>query len=157
MFVVCCVDVRYTSERISDRVPNPEFSKILEDLPKKPPRSRLEPYRELIFELRRRNRTFREIAQVLGEKCAVSVVASTVYDFVNAASLTKEIDDTGSVTHSPEQRRTGRRNKVPQTNLDETERRIAELKARKIDPQPSPNKFQFVSGEPLRLPKAREK
>ena len=34
------------------------FQDILDSLPEKPARSRLEPYRELIEELRRRGRTF---------------------------------------------------------------------------------------------------
>ena len=58
------------------------FQDILDSLPEKPPRSRLEPYRDLIEELRRRGRTFREIAHILREKCHVETAASTIHDFV---------------------------------------------------------------------------
>ena len=59
---------------------------ILDSLPEKPPRSRLEPYRELIEELRRRGRTYREIAHVLGEKCHLETAVSTIHDFVRVRS-----------------------------------------------------------------------
>jgi hypothetical protein len=48
-----------------------KFREILDALPNKPPRSRLEPYRELIEELRRRGRTYVDIAGILAEKCQV--------------------------------------------------------------------------------------
>ena len=60
---------------------------ILDGLPPKPPRSRLEPYEELIRELRNRGRTYREIVQVLSEHCGFSTVPSTVHSFVRARSL----------------------------------------------------------------------
>jgi hypothetical protein len=62
------------------------FQAILDSLPPKLPRSRLEPYWELIRELRHRGRTYREIAQILADKCHVAVAASTVHDFVRARS-----------------------------------------------------------------------
>ena len=62
------------------------FQAILDSLPPKPPRSRLEPYWELIREMRRRGRTYREIAQVLSDKCQVVVATSTIHDFVQVRS-----------------------------------------------------------------------
>ena len=55
---------------------------ILDGMPEKPPRSSLEPYRELIKELRRRGRTYREIAHILAEKCQLRAAASTVNRFL---------------------------------------------------------------------------
>ena len=57
---------------------------ILDELPDKQPRSRLEPYREFIEELRSRGRTYRDIAEILAEKCAVQVTGSGVHDFVRS-------------------------------------------------------------------------
>src|SRR5580700_10476039 len=65
------------------------LKKILAELPIKPPRSRLEPYREFIQELRRRGRTYRDIAKILAEKCAVQVTGSGVHDFVRTRSRAK--------------------------------------------------------------------
>jgi hypothetical protein len=58
------------------------FQAILDSLPPKPPRSRLEQYAELIHELRRRGRSYREIAAILADRCGVRVGVHTVYNFV---------------------------------------------------------------------------
>src|ERR1700683_647613 len=63
-----------------------QFQDILDSLPEKPPRSRLEPYRDLIEELRRRGRTFREITHILAEKCHVETAASTIHDLIRTRS-----------------------------------------------------------------------
>lgn len=54
----------------------------LTDLPPKPPRSKLEPHRELIRELRRKGRTYRDIARIFGERLHLSVTPSTIHSFV---------------------------------------------------------------------------
>jgi len=46
---------------------NGKFRDILDSLPEKQPRSSLEPYRDLIKELRKRGRTYQEIAHTRGE------------------------------------------------------------------------------------------
>ena len=40
----------------------------IDNLPQKPPRSKLEPHRELIRELRRKGRTYREVAMLFRER-----------------------------------------------------------------------------------------
>ena len=130
----------------------PDFKEILDGLPERPPRSRLEPYRELILEMRRRGRPLREMAQVLGEKCGVMVVPSTIHDFVNAASMRERKSE-------PKPLGKARASKLipPGTNLeaapDEVERRISALKATQKPPPTVPERFRFESGEPLRLSK----
>jgi transposase len=59
---------------------------ILADLPKKPHRSRLDPYLELIQELRTRKWTFQQIADLLAEKADVKVTGSAVHDFLKRRS-----------------------------------------------------------------------
>jgi hypothetical protein len=56
-----------------------QLEDILNSLPPRAPRSRLEPYADLIDEMRRRSWTFRDIARVLGEKCNVEVSPSNVH------------------------------------------------------------------------------
>jgi hypothetical protein len=56
---------------------------ILSSLPPRPARSRLEPYCDLIEELRRRGRTYREITSVLMEKCQVRASRSNIHHFVS--------------------------------------------------------------------------
>src|SRR5580700_10043427 len=59
-----------------------KLSEILDRLPPKPPRSRLDLHAALIEELRRRGRTYREIARVLAENCQVQTSPSNIYYFV---------------------------------------------------------------------------
>lgn len=54
----------------------------LADLPPRPPRSKLEPHRELIRELRRKGRTYRDIARIFRERLNLSVTPSTIHSFV---------------------------------------------------------------------------
>ena len=65
---------------------DPRFKTILNNLPARPPRSCLEPYRELILEMRKRGRSYREITHVLKQSCGLTVGTSTVNDFVLACS-----------------------------------------------------------------------
>ena len=60
----------------------PELRTILESLPEKPYRSKLEPHRELIRELRRKGRTYREVAHLFQERLGLYVAPSTLHSFV---------------------------------------------------------------------------
>jgi hypothetical protein len=55
---------------------------ILEPLPEKTPRPKLEPHRELIRELRRKGRTYREVARLFHERLGLHVALSTLHSFV---------------------------------------------------------------------------
>jgi hypothetical protein len=61
---------------------NDRLKAIIEELPDKPPRSRLEPYKEFIEELRGRGRTYKDISGILAEKLSIRVTAAGVHDFV---------------------------------------------------------------------------
>src|SRR5271154_5709639 len=54
------------------------------DLPPKPPRSKLEPHRELIRELRRKGRTYREVSRLFAERLGLQGAPSTLHSFVKA-------------------------------------------------------------------------
>jgi hypothetical protein len=60
----------------------PVLQSILESLPPKSPRSKLEPHRELIRELRRKGRTYREVARLFHERLGLHVAPSTLHSFV---------------------------------------------------------------------------
>jgi hypothetical protein len=60
----------------------PTHQIILESLPPKSPRSKLEPHHELIRELRRKGRTYREVAQLFHERLGLYVAPSTLHSFV---------------------------------------------------------------------------
>src|ERR1700722_13326179 len=55
---------------------------VLSDLPPNPPRSKLEPHRELIRELRRKGRTYREISRLFAGRPGLRVAPSTLHSFV---------------------------------------------------------------------------
>lgn len=132
-------------------MPIPNFKEILDGLPEKAPRSRLEPYRELILEMRRRGRPLREIARVLGEKCDVQVAPSTIHDFVRVARSTEQKKEL-NIKNSRQHDAIRTENPSGAGSDDEVNRRIAALKARKAPTPTGPGRFQFISGEPLRLP-----
>jgi hypothetical protein len=132
------------------------FREILDALPDKPPRSRLEPYREFIEELRRRGRTYVDIAGILAEKCQVQVTASGVHDFVRTRSRMKRRSIKQAASDPPKSVPTstgaGREDSSQKpSGDDEVRRRIAALKARKPVAAAEPNGFQFDPTEPLRL------
>jgi hypothetical protein len=140
------------------------FQDILNTLSEKAPRSRLEPYGGLIDELRRRGRSYREIAHILAEKCHVETAASTIHDFVRVRSPKKR----GTKHQAPAKPRTGLGRSEPQVSraklasenlstVSEAHQRIAALKARATPPGAKPQQFRYDPDQPLSLPpKARK-
>ena len=132
------------------------INEILSRLPTKPPRSRLDPHAKLIDEMRRRGRTFLDIARVLAEECQVSSSPSNIHHFVKLRSrearLAKRASvtsgDTGEITS--QQVTTGKAVSRPTASTN-TARRIAALKQRKPGPAPAPTGFDYDPNEPLRL------
>jgi hypothetical protein len=135
------------------------FQDILDSLREKPPRSRLEPYRDLIEELRRRGRTFREIAHILAEKCQVETAASTIHDFIRTRSRRAQRSPIRSSNRAQKQvplaTTLGVEMGTPAAKagatVDEVRRKIAALKVRKSVIDPTPEGFHFDPSEPLRL------
>src|ERR1035437_7956093 len=60
----------------------PAHQIILESLPEKQYRSKLEPHRELIRELRRKGRTYSGVARLFDERLGLYVAPSTLHSFV---------------------------------------------------------------------------
>ena len=140
-----------------------KFEAILNSLPSKEPRSRLEPYSELITEMRKRGRTYREIAQVLKKSSGLKVGTSTVNDFVLTRSKSKAKLSpstsrtiatkknmeglTGTYKDTEARKSTGR----PQKALDGTARTIKDLKDRPLKTTTKKLLFEYNPDEPLRL------
>jgi hypothetical protein len=143
---------------------NARFEDILNGLPEKPPRSRLEPFRELIGELRRRDRTYREIASILAEKCQLQAAPNTIHDFVRMRSLGKRKPTARAASGVAKKAQVARiggvstSSKRPNSSSGaEVQQKIAMLKARKIEAKATVERFQFDPTEPLRLKKSRRK
>jgi len=141
------------------------FEAILNNLPNKAPCSRLEPYSELITEMRRRGRSYREIAQVLKKVCGLKVGASTVNDFVlaRARSRTKSPAPASKTVRT----RTKKNAREPISTYKDTEapegirrprkalegiaRSIKDLKNRPSETTAKKLLFEYNPDEPLRL------
>ena len=61
-----------------------DLAQLLANLPPRPARSRLEPYRPLIDELRRRQWSYRAIVAFLAEKAGVRTSVSNLHHFLQA-------------------------------------------------------------------------
>ena len=79
------------SEAMDERL-----QKIFDSVPADEPRSRLEPYRELILRWRRQGRTYHRIRQLLAEQCDVKVAYVTLYRFIQRRSRPQNRSSTGS-------------------------------------------------------------
>jgi IS30 family transposase len=139
---------------------------ILEQLPPDPPRSKLEPYADLIRDLRRRRKTYRAIAAFLAEHCNLQVQHSTIYDFVRVRKRDRTPSQSQSQLNPPMQpvhvpsdsdERTTIENSRPASPQPQPQRDIyahfQELKRRNSappPPQPKP-RFHYEEGEPLEL------
>jgi hypothetical protein len=123
---------------------NPESQIVvaqLGDLPHKPPRSKLEPHRELIRELRRKGRTYREVAQLFHERLGLYVAPSTLHSFVKVRAK-----------HSKRTQFELPPMELPREQSPPMER-IAALKAKPVPPKAKPTRFVFRENEPLTLTK----
>ena len=132
------------------------FQHILDSLPEKLPRSRLQPYRALIEKLRRQGRTYREIVGILSEKCNLQVSLSTLHDFVSVQSreLPKRQSRAGVVAVNALNRPATDRSTNPvSATPDDVQARILALKHRcATQPQPPEKLFHYDPDEPLHLP-----
>ncbi len=111
----------------------------LGDLPPKPPRSKLEPHRELIRELRRKGRTYREVAHLFEERLGLYVAPSTLHSFVKVRA----------------KHRKRAQFELPPIQLGAPEQpvleRVAAFKATSTVRTAKPARFVFRENEPLTL------
>ena len=61
---------------------DPTLLSLLDSIPQKPPRSKLETHRELIRQLRRKGCTNRDIVRILHERVGLDVAVSTIHSFI---------------------------------------------------------------------------
>ncbi len=134
---------------------------ILDSLPEKKPRSRLEPYAALIDALRRQGRTYRDIARILEEKCQMRASRSTVNDFMRSRTKRRRRKlQSPAFVNPPGINRKKMRAEGLTVNLgaqnrcadDEVLQRITALKQRPCLPEESHKPFEYDPNAPLRLP-----
>jgi hypothetical protein len=117
----------------------PTHQLILESLPEKQYRSKLEPHRELIRELRRKGRTYREVARLFHERLGLYVAPSTLHSFVKV--------------RAKHRKRT--QFELPPLELSSATSpaldRVAALRAKPVVPKSKSARFVFRENEPLTL------
>ena len=74
----------------------PEHQRVYESIPADDPRSRLEPYRELILRWRRQGRSIRRICQILNEQFNFNIGKTALHKYVERRSPSKATARTGS-------------------------------------------------------------
>jgi hypothetical protein len=133
-----------------------KFQDILNKVTRKSGSSRLEPYAELIDELRRRGYTYRDIASILLETCQFYTSKSTLNDFVLVRARRKRVSARRTATEergsAPIAAKAANADSGQKPSEEEIRQRIAAVKARKlVTTAPSPDDFHFDPTEPLRL------
>jgi hypothetical protein len=117
----------------------PDLRTILESLPDKPYRSKLEPHRELIRELRRKGQTYRQVARLFYEHFGLYVAPSTLHSFVKV--------------RAKHRKRT--QFELPPLELSSASSpafdRVAALRAKTAVPKSKSTRFVFRESEPLTL------
>ena len=123
---------------------DPTLLSLLETIPQKPPRSKLETHRELIRQLRRKGCTYRDIVRILRERVGLDVAVSTIHSFVKVrAKHRKQVQY--------ELPPLGSESSLIQVSPDDVSSRIAALKAKPIEQKARPKHFHFEESEPLKL------
>jgi len=121
----------------------PTLLSLLDSIPQKPPRSKLETHRELIRQLRRKGCTYRDIVRILHERVGLEVAVSTIHSFVKVrAKHRKQVQYELPPLESE--------SKLISTSGDVASR-IAALKAKPIEQPAKPKHFHFEESEPLKL------
>ena len=132
---------------------DPVISGLLDDLPDKPPRSKLEAHADVIAALRRKRRTYREIAQFFREHLSIAVSPSTIHDFVRVrrGREKRKADAVHDEIPAPA-KHLSRLDPIgnPSRADEDTLQRIADLKRRAPAPEPEPL-FTYKDDEPLKL------
>lgn len=131
---------------------DPIISKLLDEIPEKPPRSKLEVHADVIATLRQKRRTYCEIAEFFREHLAITVSPSTIHDFVrirrrrgkrNVASGNQPKTSSPKDVASPPVKDTS-------PNNADVQRTIAAAK-RRTPVEPPELIFDYDPNEPLKL------
>jgi hypothetical protein len=137
------------------------IKEIIQSLPPKPARSKLEPYAKLILELHRCGRSFREIVRVLSESCDFKTSHSTVNDFVRARlKKTQKPQKKQDIAELAQSNRSGLMPRVKpeiksHVTKEEIRRRISDLKKQRPKNETPSHLFEYDPDQPLQLPRKK--
>jgi hypothetical protein len=124
---------------------DPTLLSVLDSIPQKPPRSKLETHRELIRQLRRKGCTYRDIVRILHERVGLDVAVSTIHSFIKVrAKHRKQVQ----YELPPLEWESSLSTRM---NPNDVASRIAALRAKPVEPKAKPKHFHFEESEPLKL------
>ena len=124
---------------------DPTLLSLLDSIPQKPPRSKLETHRELLRQLRRKGCTYRDIVRILHERVGLDVAVSRIHSFIKVrAKHRKQVQYELPPLESESSLSTS-------MNPNDVASRIAALKAKPVEPKAKPKHFHFEESEPLKL------
>jgi hypothetical protein len=124
---------------------DPTLLSLLDSIPQKPPRSKLETHRELIRQLRRKGCTYRDIVRILHERVGLDVAVSTIHSFIKVRAKHRKQVQYELPPLEPESSLNTR------MSSDDVASRIAALKAKPVEHKAKPKHFHFEESEPLKL------
>jgi len=124
---------------------DPTLLSLLDSIPKKSPRSKLETHRELIRQLRRKGCSYRDIVRILHERVGLDVAVSTIHSFIKVRAKHRKQVQYELPPLEPESSVSAR------SSPDDVASRIAALKAKPVGQKTKPIHFHFEESEPLNL------
>jgi len=124
---------------------DPTLLSLLDSIPQKPPRSKLETHGELIRQLRRKGCTYRDLVRILRERVGLDVAVSTIHSFIKVRAKHRKQVQYELPVLEPESSVNTR------MSSDDVASRIAALKAKPVERKAKPKHFHFEESEPLRL------
>jgi hypothetical protein len=124
---------------------DPTLLSLLETIPQKPPRSKLETHRELIRQLRRKGCTYRDVVRILHERVGLDVAVSTIHSFIKVRAKHRKQVEYELPPLEPQSSVDTR------VSSDDVASRIAALKAKPVEHKTKPKHFHFEESEPLKL------
>jgi len=123
---------------------DPTLLSLLETIPQKPPRSKLETHREMIRQLRRKGCTYRDIVRIFHERVGLDVAISTIHSFVKVRAKHRK-----QVQYELPQLEAETKPISPSSG--DAASRIAALRAKPVEQKTKPKHFHFEESEPLKL------
>src|ERR1017187_3430129 len=127
------------------KIMDPTILSLLDSIPQKSPRSKLETHRELIRQLRRKGCTYRDIVRILHERVGLDVAVSTIHSFIKVRAKHRK---QGQYELRPIEAES---TVSTRTNPGDFASRIAARKAKPVEHKPKPKHFHFEESEPLKL------
>lgn len=130
-----------------------KLSALIEQMPDKPPRSKLEPHLDVIRALRYKRRTYQEIAHFLAEHVNLKVSPSTIHAFVRCRARRRQKPpemELPPAASSNIETPTAEETITPGIETD-VRSRIEALKQRRSSEKSKTSRFEYNADEPLRL------